>query len=362
MVPLFWVKPRPPILSTDLKEVTVQLDGWIDAHAHFYTPESEEKRQASLKAMQQGCWCTKQPPSWDPNEILAYMDRRGVQLQLLSNITPDAKTLDDVRRVNDYAASLVRQHPTRFGMLAFLPTDDPKACLSEIPRAADKLDTDGFAVTCRYNSVYLSDRTLDPVWAELDRRRATVFAHPSPSGPCSFGRPNTLIDVAFETAQTVTEMIYSGCFRRFPNIRFIIAHCGGAFPALSGRLLTLGLENWVANPNQVTPVEMRQYMRRLYLDTAATMPTNLAAALSMTTLDKIVYGSDCGVPCTTETTMDANLDALFHQTGLTSEQLSFIGHNALKLFPSVARRLKDELPKMDAALKQGTERVEHLSA
>jgi len=60
--------------------------------------------------------------------------------------------------------------------------------------------------------------------------------------------------------------------------------------------------------------------------------------------------------------MDANLDALFHQTGLTGEQLNFIGHNALKLFPSVARRLKDELPNMDTTLKQGTERVEHLSA
>jgi 6-methylsalicylate decarboxylase len=56
---------------------------------------------------------------------------------------------------------------------------------------------------------------------------------------------------------------------------------------------------------------------------SASEPTNLAAALSMTTLDKIVYGSDCAVPCTTETTMDANLDALFHQTGLTGDQLSF---------------------------------------
>ena len=144
----------------------MQLDGWIDVHAHFYTPENEEKRQENSKVMQQGCWCTKRPPSWDPNEILAYTDRCGVQLQLLGKITPDAKTLDDVRRVNDYAASLVRQHPTRFGMLAFLPADGPEACLSEVPRAADKLDTDGFAVTCRYNGVCLSDPTLDPVWAE----------------------------------------------------------------------------------------------------------------------------------------------------------------------------------------------------
>jgi predicted TIM-barrel fold metal-dependent hydrolase len=317
----------------------VQLDGWIDVHAHFYPPESEEKRLASLKAMQQACWCTKEAVRWDPDEILAYMDRRGVQMQLLSNITPDAKTLEDVRRVNDYAAGLVRQHPTRFGLLAFLPTDDPDGCLGEIRRAADELNTDGFAVVCRYNGVYLSDRMLDPVWAELDHRRATVFCHPSPNGPPTFGRPNTVIDVAFETAQTVTDMVYTGLFRRFPNIRFIVAHCGGAFPAVSGRLLTLGLENWVANPEGITPVEMRQHMRRLYLDTAATMPTGLAAALAMTSLDKIVYGSDCGVPCTTDATMDANLDALFNQTGLSAEQVRSIGHNALNLFPSVAGRL-----------------------
>jgi predicted TIM-barrel fold metal-dependent hydrolase len=148
-----------------------------------------------------------------------------------------------------------------------------------------------------------------------------------------------VIDVAFETAQTVTDMVYTGLFRRFPNIRFIMAPCGGAFPAVSGRLLTLGLENWVANPEGITPVEMRQHMRRLYLDTAATMPTGLAAALAMTSLDKIVYGSDCGVPCTTDATMDANLDALFNQTGLSAEQVRSIGHNALNLFPSVAGRL-----------------------
>lgn len=316
----------------------MRLDGWIDVHAHFYSPESETERETRWQAMRQACWCTKQAPTWEPEAILAYMDRRGIQLQLLSNIP---KSLDALRRSNDYAASLVRQHPTRFGMLAALPTDNPEAALEEIRRAADDLGADGFAVTCRYNGVYLSDPSLDPVWAELDRRRATVFAHPDAYGPASFGRPPAVIDVAFETAQTLTDMLYTGTFRRYPDVRFVIAHCGGAFPALSGRLLTLGLEAWVPNPSEITPAEMRQHMRRLYLDTAATMPTGLAAALSMTTLDKIVYGSDCGVPCTTDATMDANLEALFDQTGLTTEQVRSIGHNALDLFPTVARRLAE---------------------
>jgi 6-methylsalicylate decarboxylase len=317
----------------------MQLDGWVDVHAHFYPPESDAQRKERWRAMRQACWCTEAPPSWDPKQILAYMDRRGIQMQLLSNIP---KTLDALRRSNDYATALVRQYPTRFGMLAALPTDSPSDALAEIRRAVDDLGTDGFAVTCRYNGVYLSDPMLDPVWRELDTRRATVFMHPDAYGPPSFGRPNAVIDVAFETAQTVTDMIYSGLFRRFPNVRFVVAHCGGAFPALSGRLMLLGLQNWISNPNKIAPAEMRQHMRALYLDTAATMPTNLAAALSMTTLDKIVYGSDCGVPCTTDATMDANLDALFNQAGLTPEQLKAIGHNALQLFPNAARRLTSE--------------------
>src|ERR1700749_3311655 len=185
----------------------MRLNGWIDVHAHFYPPKSETQRETRWHAMREACWCTKQPPSWDPAEILAYMDRRGIQLQLLSNIP---KTLEALQRSNDYAAGLVRQHPTRFGLLAALPTDDPDAAFAEIRRGADDLGADGFAVTCRYNGVYLSDPSLDPVWAELDRRRATVFAHPDAYAPPSFRRPNTVIDVAFETAQTITDMIYTG--------------------------------------------------------------------------------------------------------------------------------------------------------
>lgn len=111
-------------------------------------------------------------------------------------------------------------------------------------------------------------------------------------------------------------------------------------PAVSGRLLLLGSERWIPNPHQVTPTEMRQHLRRLFLDTAATMPTGLGAALLMTTPDKIVYGSDCGVPCTTDATMDANIEALLAYEGLTPEQVQAIGRNALTLFPAAAARIE----------------------
>ncbi len=311
------------------------VDGWVDVHAHFYPPESEEQIQARWEAMKQACWATAAPPRWDPDTTLAYMDRTGIAMQMLSNIP---KKLEALRASNDYGASLVKEHPARFGLLAALPTDDPEAALEEVRRGYGKLHADGFAVTCRYNDVYLSDRRLDPVWASLDRRRAVVFAHPDAYGPGVMGRPVALMEVAFETARTFVDMLYAGVFRRYPNIRFVVSHCGGALPALSGRLLLLGNENWVPNPERITPNEMRQHLRRLHLDTAATCPTTLGAALAMTTADKLVYGSDCGVPCTTDATMDANIEALRGYPGLTREQVEAIGRGALRLFPAAAER------------------------
>ena len=315
----------------------MKIDGWIEIHAHFYPPESAELQQERLQAMKKACWTIEESPRWDLEETLAYMDRAGIAMQMLSNIP---KTLDRLRASNEYAASLVNKHPARFGLLAALPTDDAKAAVMEIERATEELHADGFAVTCRYNDVYLSDPRLDTVWTELDRRRAVVFAHPDAYAPGVMGRPCALQEVAFETARTVTDMLYAGTFQNFPNIKFVLAHCGGALPALSARLLLLGNEKWIPNPNHVTPGEMRRHLQRLYLDTAATCPTGLGAALAMTSYDCLVYGSDCGVPCTTDATMGANREALRQYPGLTREQVEQIGRAALRLFPAAAERLQ----------------------
>ena len=313
------------------------LDRWVDVHAHFSPPMSPEDWDARWDQLRQKCWTGQQPPQWRVERTLAYMDRAGIAMQMLSNIP---KTLDALRASNDFGASIVRRHPSRFGLLAALPTDDPDAAFDEIARATEDLDADGFAVTCCYNGVHLGDPKLDTVWAELNRRGATVFAHPDAYAPGSFGRPAAVLEVAFETARTVVDMLYAGVFRRYPDVKLVLAHCGAALPALSGRLLLLGTEPWVPNPNGLTRDEMRAHLATLYLDTAATGSAHtLAPALEMTTCDHLVYGSDCGVPCTTDTTMAANIEALLSFAGLRPDQIEMIGRNALRIFPRAAARL-----------------------
>lgn len=286
--------------------------------------------------MREAKFLVPEPYNWTPESTLSYLDKAGIAMQMLSNIP---KQLDALKESNDYAASLVRQHPSRFGQLAALPTDDPKEALSEIERATSEYRADGFAVTCNYNGVYLGDASLEPVWSELNRRHAVVFVHPDAYAPASMGRPSPLIEVAFETARTVVDMLYAGVFRQHPRITFILAHCGGALPVLSGRLKLLGTEPWVPNPHNITKEEIQDQLASLYLDTAATAPTGIAPALHMVSADHLVYGADCGVPCSTEATMEANRKAVLEFEGLSQEQRTAIGRNVLALFPAAAQRL-----------------------
>ena len=316
---------------------TLMDEGWIDVHAHFMVPQTREQLHASWQARCARCFVSKEPFEWTVEGALDHMDRNGIAMQMLSSIP---KTLDALRASNEYAADIVARHPTRFGLLAALPTDDADAALAEIGRSEDVLRADGFAVTCNYNGVYLGDPGLDRVWAELDRRRAVVFMHPDAYAGPSMGRPIALLEVAFETARTVVDMVYAALLRRFPNIRFVVAHCGGALPAVSGRLMLLGAEEWVPNPHGLTRDDIRDQLGGLYFDTAATATEHtLGPALAVTTYDHIVYGSDCGVPCSTEETMRRNRQALLASRLLDRSQVQFIGRNALNLFPNAAARL-----------------------
>ncbi|WP_231644721.1 amidohydrolase family protein [Sciscionella sediminilitoris] len=115
--------------------------GLRDVHAHFTPPTTARERRARWQAMRAERFLAPQPRHWRMAGTLDYMDRAGVAMRLLSTIP---ETLDALRESNDYVAA----HPARFGLLAALPTDDPRAALAEITRCADELHMDGFAVTC----------------------------------------------------------------------------------------------------------------------------------------------------------------------------------------------------------------------
>lgn len=313
------------------------VNGWVDVHCHFWPPRTEEQLRTQQDALRNDCgWCMPEPFRYTVEHQLDYMNSRGIAMQMLSQVP---QNLDALKDSNDYGASLVRKHPSRFGLLAALPTNDADACLAEIKRGADELNADGYAVLTNYHDVYLGDPLLEPVMKELNERKAVVFSHPNAYAPANLGRPSPVIEVAFDTARTVTNMLYNGVFRRYPDIRWIFSHCGGAFPALVGRLGLLGTEEWVPNPQEITKEEIERQTRALYVDTAATATEHLLnPAISVVGKEHICYGSDSGVPCSTDQTIDQNLRNLLSFKSMTDDEKDAVGKRAFELFPEAAKR------------------------
>lgn len=324
-------------------ELTDQVhgSGWLDIHGHYSLPETPEQAEKTRLGFEDQAFYLKAPFIWDYDEVLAYLDHAGVGLQMLSFVPQNHELL---RKGNDFGAAIIQRNPTRFGLLAGLPADDTEACLSEIRRVKKQynIPADGFAMRTIYNGVWLSDKLLEPVWAELNAQKAVVFIHPNALAPHVHGQCVAVVEVAFDTTRCVMDMLIAGVFSRYPAIRFVLAHGGGALPALAGRIALLGVEDWAPNPHHLTREEIWQQLGGLHVDTAASAATGLVPALRLMGVGRCIYGSDCGVPCSSVPGMDLNKTELMGVEKRETGQSGQIGLNGWSLFPAAAERARTE--------------------
>ena len=213
----------------------------IDVHHHvlpqFYI---EAQGRAGLTGTAYGNF-----PEWTAAKSLELMDNHDIATAILSFTSPGiwfgdiGETRDLARRCNDYLAEMAAGHPRRFGGFAFLPLPDVDAALEEIARLFDALNLDGITLLTSVDDRYIGHPDFEPVYAELDRRRAVVLIHPCyPPGTEADGWdiPRMLIDYPFETTRVAINLIFKGVLARYPNIRFILSHSGGTLPFLVHRV------------------------------------------------------------------------------------------------------------------------------
>jgi predicted TIM-barrel fold metal-dependent hydrolase len=311
----------------------------FDVHAHFTMadPTPETERAFAEQAEREG-FAAGGPPiaRWSPEEALAFMDTQGIEMQLLS--MPMAMSPDEARAVNERGAAIVASAPGRFGLLAALPMLDPDHAIEEIRHAADTLGADGFALMTNYDGAYLGDDRFEPVFAELDRRAASVFVHPAQPAPfdrLGLGRPGPLIEFPMDTARTAVDAIFAGLFLRHPRMNVILAHAGGVLPALSGRILAVATKPWVPNPRSLTRDDLRTQLESLYLDTAiAGTEASILPAVAMSGRARFVFGSD--YPPAGSDTIEDTITGL--ETHLTEADRALMEDTFARLFPTAAAR------------------------
>jgi aminocarboxymuconate-semialdehyde decarboxylase len=159
----------------------------VDVHQHVVPPFYAEELPG----------CGGDPsgsvtPQWSPESAIEMMDSLQISTGMLSVSTPSVvgwpqqRRREMARRINEYVAGLVAHHPDRFGSFATLPLPDVEGAIAEIDYALGDLRADGVVVLANYDGKYLGDPMFEPLWRELDRRRAVVLEHPgaTPSQCC----------------------------------------------------------------------------------------------------------------------------------------------------------------------------------
>ncbi|OCL03873.1 hypothetical protein AOQ84DRAFT_433713 [Glonium stellatum] len=163
--------------------------------------------------------------------------------------------------------------------------------------ALDTLHADGVIVYTRYGTshTYLGDAALAPVWAELDRRAAVVFVHPT--HPVNTALVNAhmaqpLFDYPHETGRAAIDLILQGRTRQFPHIKFMLSHAGGTLPALVDRVAGL-LPHTPMSVVGLGAEEILAEARRFYFDTAlSSAGTTMGMLLGFAEKGHVLFGSD----------------------------------------------------------------------
>jgi predicted TIM-barrel fold metal-dependent hydrolase len=320
-------------------------NGLIDVHAHIVPDFFVEAAKAAGRGQPNGM---PGYPPWDEAAALAMMNRQGIQAAIVSppatNFGDDIAARALARRVNVLAGEMKARRPDRFGFLIALPLPDVAGTLAEIANGFDSLHADGVVMDSNSAGIYPGDAAFDPIFAELDRRGAVLFIHPtSPSCPvCTKapgqGVPAPVLEFMFETTRVVANLVTSRTLDRFPNIKIIIPHAGAALPALADRLAfaTPGLAPGLG----VSPQDFFRAYGRFYYDLAGNpLPRALPALRSFAAPDRLLYGSDW--PWTPEQAVPGQRGQL--TAALASEpdfSRGVFGGNALKLFPRFATPMR----------------------
>ena len=265
----------------------------IDTHHHYYPPAVQNFPGVANPLI----------ANWSPAKSLEEMDKNGVKVGMLSMASAPLAWFQMetqasrkyVRDINEFGAKMMADKPGRYGLFAFLSMVDVEGSLKEIEYAFDTLKADGIGISTSYVDKYPGDAKFAPIFQELNRRKATVYFHPTTAQCCVGYVPqagDSWAEVPHDTTRAILSLMFTGSLGKYRDIKFLWSHGGGTVPMIAGRI------DWLSNVQMrnrkdILPDGIEAELKRMWYDTAnAGYASSMAAMLKIVAPSQIVFGTD----------------------------------------------------------------------
>jgi aminocarboxymuconate-semialdehyde decarboxylase len=272
----------------------------IDIHAHYFPVEYLD-RLDRYGGNQQTIFLRKAKmaaaDSRDLENHFRNMDLAGVDLQVLSlssqlpYFANENEAVELARLGNDIYARVVREHPKRLAAFACTPLPHVAASIVEIRRALDDLGMVGVAAGTMVLGRSLADPAFDEMFAELNRRKAVLFIHPTGGSVGSQLLETTNltwpIGAPLEDTTCLLQFMQANIPSRFPDMKVIIPHLGGFAPFLTARLDQLK-PRFLPGSSESPSVQAKYF----FYDTVNGYPSALRCAMDAVGAEKLLLGTD----------------------------------------------------------------------
>lgn len=235
---------------------------------------------------------------------LAEMDRTGVDVQVLAgwiDLTgyeldaPDAVVYSEAH--NDCLAEEAAAAPERLRPIGTVPLQAPEAAVAELARCMDELNMVGVELATTVRGAALDQCDLDLFWEAAEEKGAFVLLHPmTPLVGVDLDRlfMSNLVGRPAESTITISGLILSGVFERFPGLKVCVVHGGGYLPYQYGRLDRGYAIRPDLFPGLTKPPSA--YAKSIYIDTVLHDPSVARYAVDAWGVDKVLMGTDYPFP------------------------------------------------------------------
>ncbi|HEV2315663.1 MAG TPA: amidohydrolase family protein [Candidatus Acidoferrales bacterium] len=284
----------------------------IDVHNHYYPPAYLDALRAGSSVVKVDFDAKGDPRLHYPGDynvaVRGHRDidfregelaKYGIDTQVISLTTPGthvespANAVKLATLVNDAFAEVVRTKRGKFVALATLPLNDPAASVREFERACRQLHFPGAMLFSNINGVALSDERFWPLYERANDLDAILHIHPT--APVGVEAMTDywlmpLVGFLFDTTLAAEKLVFSGVAERFPRIRWVLSHLGGAIPYIAERADRGFRAFKECRVNISRPPS--EYLKQFYYDTVNFDPLALKLAIDFAGVEHILAGSD----------------------------------------------------------------------